>query len=105
LPVYHPNPADESDDSLSDISYHNNDKHDNLSSDLLYQEDEQTSSVPEGQGYSASEMDLMKKPILHLKEMLDLMKKLIPYLKVQMDQALVPVDPSVMDQALEPVDW
>jgi hypothetical protein len=47
---------------------------------------------------------LMKKPILHLKGMLDLMKKLIPHLKVQMDQALVPVDPSVMDHALEPVD-
>jgi hypothetical protein len=49
-------------------------------------------------------VDLMKKPILHLKGMLDLMKKLIPHLKVQMDQVLVPVDPSVMDQALEPVD-
>jgi hypothetical protein len=39
-PVYHCNPADDSDDSLSDISYH--DKHDNLSSGLLFQEDEQT---------------------------------------------------------------
>jgi hypothetical protein len=29
LPVYHCNPADDSDDSLSDISYH--EKHDNLS--------------------------------------------------------------------------
>jgi hypothetical protein len=57
LPVYHCNPADESDDSLSDISYHNNDKHDNLSSDVLYQEDQQTGSVPEGQGNSASERE------------------------------------------------
>jgi hypothetical protein len=54
LPVYHPNPADDSDDSLSDISYHN--KHDNLSSDLLFQEDEQTNSASERQqGDSASE--------------------------------------------------
>jgi hypothetical protein len=47
LPVYHRNPADDSDDSLSDISYHN--KHDNLSSDLLFQEDEQTDSASERQ--------------------------------------------------------
>jgi hypothetical protein len=97
LPVYHCNPADESDDSLSDISYHDNDKHDNLSSDLLCQEDEQTDSMSERQGNSASKgkvLDLMKEPILHLKGTLDLMKKLIPHLKVQMDQALAPVDPS-----------
>jgi hypothetical protein len=56
LPVYHHNPADESDDSLSDISYH--DKHDNLSSDLLCQEDEQTNSASERQqGNSASERE------------------------------------------------
>ena len=106
LPVYHCNPADDSDDSLSDISYHN--KHDNLSSDLLFQEDEQTDSASERQqGNSAhlkGKVDLMKKLILHLKGMLDLMKKLIPHLKVQMDQVLAPVDLSVMDQALEPVD-
>jgi hypothetical protein len=56
LPVYHHNPADDSDDSLSDISYH--DKHDNLSSDLLFQEDEQTDSAYERQqGNSASERE------------------------------------------------
>jgi hypothetical protein len=56
-PNYHCNPADESDDSLSDISYHDNDKHDNLSSDLLCQEDEQTNSASERQGDSASERE------------------------------------------------
>ncbi len=56
-PVYHCNPADESYDSLSDISYHNNDKHDILSSDLLCQEDEQTDSASERQGDSASERE------------------------------------------------
>jgi hypothetical protein len=56
LPVYHHNPADDSDDSLSDISYHN--KHDNLSSDLLFQEDEQTDSASDRQqGNSASERE------------------------------------------------
>jgi hypothetical protein len=56
LPVYHCNPADDSDDSLSDISSH--DKHDNLSSDLLFQEDEQTDSASERQqGNSASERE------------------------------------------------
>jgi hypothetical protein len=55
-PVYHCNPADDSDDSLTDISYH--DKHDNLSSDLLFQEDEQTDSASERQqGDSASERE------------------------------------------------
>jgi hypothetical protein len=55
-PVYHHNPADDSDDSLSDISYHN--KHDNLSSDLLFQEDEQTDSASDRQqGNSASERE------------------------------------------------
>jgi hypothetical protein len=56
LTVYHRNPADDSDDSLSDIFYH--DKHDNLSSDLLFQEDEQTDSVSERQqGNSKSERE------------------------------------------------
>jgi hypothetical protein len=55
-PVYHCNPADDGDDSLSDISYH--DKHDNLSSDLLFQEDEQTDSASERQqGDSVSERE------------------------------------------------
>jgi hypothetical protein len=41
---------------FSDISYH--DKHDNLSSDLLFQEDEQTDSASERQqGDSASERE------------------------------------------------
>jgi hypothetical protein len=57
LPVYHRNPADESDESLSDISYHDNDKHDNLSSDLLCQEAEQTDSMSERQDNSASERE------------------------------------------------
>ena len=53
---YHCNPADDSDDSLSDLSYH--DKRDNLSSDLLFQEDEQTDSASERQqGNSASERE------------------------------------------------
>jgi hypothetical protein len=56
-PIYHCNPADESDDFLSDISYHDNDQHDNLSSDLLCQEDEQTDSTSERQGDSASERE------------------------------------------------
>jgi hypothetical protein len=56
-PVYHRNPADESDDSLSDISYHDNDKHDNLSSDLLCQEDEQTDSASERPGASTPERE------------------------------------------------
>jgi hypothetical protein len=56
-PVYHHNPADESDDSLSDISYQDNDKHDSLSSDLLYQEDEQIDSTSERQGDSVSERE------------------------------------------------
>ncbi len=101
LPVYHCNPANESDDSLSDISYHN--KHDNLSSDLLCQEDEQINSHLQGNKvilHLKGKVDLMKKPILHLKGMLDLMKKLILHLKVQMDQALAPVDPSTPIQAL-----
>jgi hypothetical protein len=55
LPIYHHNPADESDDSLSDISYHDNDKHDNLSSDLPCQEDEQTNSTSKREGNSESE--------------------------------------------------
>jgi hypothetical protein len=81
----------------SDISYHDNDKHDNLNKPVLCLKGK---VIPCLKG----KVDLMKKPILHLKGMLDLMKKLISHLKVQMDQALVPVDPSVMDQALEPVD-
>jgi hypothetical protein len=44
-PIYHHNPTDDSDDSLSDISYYN--KHDNLSSDLLFHKDEQTNSASE----------------------------------------------------------
>jgi hypothetical protein len=82
-PVYHCNPADDSDDSPSDISYHDN--HDNLSSDLLFQEDEQTNSASEGNKVIPclkGKVDLMKKLILHLKGMLDLMKKLILHLKV-----------------------
>jgi hypothetical protein len=56
LLVYHCNPADDSNDSLSDISCH--DKHDNLSSDLLFQEDEQTNSMSERQqGDSVSERE------------------------------------------------
>jgi hypothetical protein len=56
LPIYHRNPAEDSDDSLSDISYHG--KHDNLSSDLLFQEDEQTDSASERQqGDSGSERE------------------------------------------------
>ncbi len=38
--VYHLNPVDESDDFLSDSSYHHNYKHDNLSSELLCQDEE-----------------------------------------------------------------
>jgi hypothetical protein len=54
--VYHRNPADENNDSLSDISYHDNDKHDNLSSDLC-QEDEQIDSMSERQGHSVCERE------------------------------------------------
>jgi hypothetical protein len=71
-PVYHCNPADDSDDSPSDISYHDN--HDNLSSDLLFQGDEQTNSASEGNKVIPclkGKVDLMKKPILQLKRMLD----------------------------------
>jgi hypothetical protein len=56
-PFYHCNPADKSDDSLSDISYHDNDKHDKLSSDLLCQEDEQTNSASERQSTSTPERE------------------------------------------------
>jgi hypothetical protein len=94
LPIYHCNPADESDDSLSHISYHI--KHDNLSSDLLCLEVEQTDCAAERQqGDSMSEREggSDKKPIPHLKGMLDLTKKPILHLKVQMDLTLAPVDP------------
>jgi hypothetical protein len=56
-PICHRNPADESDDTLSDISSHDNDKHDNLSSDLLCQEHEQANSASERQGDSTSERE------------------------------------------------
>jgi hypothetical protein len=49
-------PADESDDSLSDSSYHNNYKRDNLSSDLLCQ-DEEMNSTSEREGGSDKETD------------------------------------------------
>ncbi len=55
--VYHHNPADEIDDSLSDSSNHHNYKHNNLSSDLLWQEDEQMDSVSEREGVSDKETD------------------------------------------------
>jgi hypothetical protein len=92
-PVYHCNPADDSDDSLSDISYH--DKHDNLSSDLLFQEDEQTDSVSERQqGDSASEREGGSDEETDSASERDVgfNKELILHLKVWMDQALVPVD-------------
>jgi hypothetical protein len=54
--VYHLNPADESDDSLSDSSYHDKYKHENLSSDLLCQ-DEETDSASEREGGSDKETD------------------------------------------------
>jgi hypothetical protein len=50
-------PADEGADSLSDVSYHDNDKHDNLSTDLLCQEDEQINSTSEREGNSTSERE------------------------------------------------
>jgi hypothetical protein len=56
--VYHLNPADESDDSLSDSSYHDNYKRDNLSSDLLCQ-NEEMDSVSEREGGSDKETDSM----------------------------------------------
>jgi hypothetical protein len=49
--IYHLSPADECDEFLSASSYHDNYKHDNLSSDLLCQ-DEETDSTSEG--YCAS---------------------------------------------------
>ncbi len=55
--VYHCNPANKSDDSLSDSCYHHNYKHDNLSLDLLCQEDEQIDSVSEREGGSDKETD------------------------------------------------
>jgi hypothetical protein len=58
LSVYHLNPADESDDSLSDSSFHNNYKHNNLSSDLLCQ-DEEMDSASEREGGSDEETNSM----------------------------------------------
>ncbi len=54
--IFHLNPFDESDDSLSDSSFHNNYKRDNLSSDLLCQ-DEETDSTSEREGGSDKETD------------------------------------------------
>jgi hypothetical protein len=103
LPIYHHNPADESDDSPSDISYHdNNDKHDNFSSDLPCQEDEELIPHLKEKAilHLKGKVDLMKKLILHLKGTVDLTKKPILHLKVQMDLTLVPVDPMTPIQAL-----
>jgi hypothetical protein len=71
-PVYHHNPADDSDGSLSDISYHDK----QMNKPILYLRGNKAILHLKGK------VDLMKKPILHLKGMLDLMKKLILHLKV-----------------------
>jgi hypothetical protein len=108
--VYHHNPADESDDSLSDSSYHNNYKHVNLTCHQISFAKKMNKWIPHLKGkvdltkklipHLKGKVDLMKKPIPHLKGMVDLMKKLIPHLKVKMDLTLAPVDLMTPIQAL-----